>query len=153
MTRRSWAWRLAAVAAAGALALGLVACGDDDDTSSDGGGAADEGTDGGELPGEGMRIGLVYDIGGRGDQSFNDSAFAGLSQAEEELGVEIQDLEPAAGGENREELLRTLADEGYDMVVGVGFAWCQTRFRLMPKPRFEAKPRRVAAPKEKEKAR
>ena len=35
MTRRSWAWRLAAVVAAGALALGLVACGDDDDSSSD----------------------------------------------------------------------------------------------------------------------
>jgi hypothetical protein len=39
--------------------------------------------------------------------------------------------------------------------VGVDFAWCQTRFRLMPKPRFEAKTntRRVSAPKEKEKVR
>ena len=37
--------------------------------------------------------------------------------------------------------------------VGVGWAWCQTRFRLMPKPRFEAKTRRIAAPKEKEKTR
>ena len=41
--------------------------------------------------------------------------------------------------------------------VGVGFAWCQTRFRLMPKPRFEAKTkaktRRVSAPKEKERVR
>jgi hypothetical protein len=34
--------------------------------------------------------------------------------------------------------------------VGVDFAWCQTRFRLMPKPRFEARKRRVSAPKEKE---
>ena len=37
--------------------------------------------------------------------------------------------------------------------VGVGWAWCQTRFRLMPKPKFEAKTRRVSAPKEKEKVR
>ncbi len=37
--------------------------------------------------------------------------------------------------------------------VGVGFAWCQTRFRLYPKPRAEAKTRRAAAPKEKEKVR
>jgi hypothetical protein len=37
--------------------------------------------------------------------------------------------------------------------VGVGWAWCQSRFRLMPKPRFEAKPQRVSAPKEKEKVR
>lgn len=32
--------------------------------------------------------------------------------------------------------------------VGVGFVWRQTRFHLMPKPRFEAKTRRVSAPKE-----
>ena len=34
--------------------------------------------------------------------------------------------------------------------VGVDFAWCQTRFRLLPKPKFEAKTRRVSVPKEKE---
>ncbi|NWG54934.1 MAG: hypothetical protein HXY28_14580 [Hydrogenophilaceae bacterium] len=34
--------------------------------------------------------------------------------------------------------------------VGIGFAWCQTRFRLLPKPKFEAKPRRVSVPKVKE---
>lgn len=37
--------------------------------------------------------------------------------------------------------------------VGVGFAWCQTRFRLMPRPRFEAKLHRISAAKEKVKAR
>lgn len=37
--------------------------------------------------------------------------------------------------------------------VGVGFAWCQTRFRLMPKPRFEAEPRKKEEPKETEKER
>jgi hypothetical protein len=35
--------------------------------------------------------------------------------------------------------------------VGVDFAWCQSRFRLLPKPKFEAKPRRASVPKEKEK--
>ena len=35
--------------------------------------------------------------------------------------------------------------------VGVGFAWCQTRFRLLPKPKAKAKRRDVAAPKETEK--
>src|SRR5215469_11717010 len=34
--------------------------------------------------------------------------------------------------------------------VGVDFAWCQSRFRLLPKPKAESKPRRVSAPKEKE---
>ena len=37
--------------------------------------------------------------------------------------------------------------------VGIGWAWCQTRFRLMPKPKFEAKTRSVSAPKEKQKVR
>ncbi len=32
--------------------------------------------------------------------------------------------------------------------VGVGFAWCQTRFRLLPKPRTKSETRRVSAPKE-----
>ena len=52
MTRRSWAWRLAAVAAAGALALGLVACGGDDDDS----GAASD-TSGG---GSGTTLDVAY---------------------------------------------------------------------------------------------
>lgn len=34
--------------------------------------------------------------------------------------------------------------------VGIDFAWCQSRFRLLPKPKAETKPRRVSAPKEKE---
>jgi hypothetical protein len=37
--------------------------------------------------------------------------------------------------------------------VGVDFAWCQTRFRLLPRRRAEAKKRRVSVPKEKEKVR
>jgi basic membrane protein A and related proteins len=91
------------------FALVAAACGDDDDDAVG--------------DGEGIRVGMVYDIGGRGDQSFNDAAFAGLSRAESELGVEVNDLEPAAGGENRAELLRTLAEEGYDLIIGVGFAF------------------------------
>ena len=34
--------------------------------------------------------------------------------------------------------------------VGVEFAWCQSRFRLLPKPKAETKTRRVSAPKEEE---
>lgn len=34
--------------------------------------------------------------------------------------------------------------------VGIDFAWCQSRFRLLPKPKMEQKPRKVSAPKEKE---
>ena len=37
--------------------------------------------------------------------------------------------------------------------VGVEFAWCQSRFRVLPKPRIASKTRGVSAPKETEKVR
>jgi basic membrane protein A len=95
-----------------ALALVATACGDDEE----GGGSGDSSEKGG-----GKKVGLVFDVGGRGDKSFNDSAYEGLSRAEKELGVEIKDLEPDEGGENREQLLRDMADEGYELIIGVGF--------------------------------
>ena len=70
-----------------------------------------------------LRVGLVFDVGGRGDKSFNDGAYAGLEAAKQELGdrLEIKVLEPAGGGDNREQLLRLLAQEKSDLVFGVGF--------------------------------
>jgi basic membrane protein A len=66
------------------------------------------------------RIGLVFDVGGRGDKSFNDAAFEGVSRAERELGVEASYLEPAST-EDREAALRLFAARGFDLVIGVGF--------------------------------
>jgi basic membrane protein A and related proteins len=73
-----------------------------------------------------IRVGLVYDIGGRGDLSFNDSAAAGLDQAIADFGVDSQELEPDEGGENREELLRLLSEQGFDLVFGVGFLFADS---------------------------
>ncbi len=66
------------------------------------------------------RIGLVFDVGGRGDKSFNDAAYEGLLRAERELGVEVRFLEPA-GTEDREAALRLFAAQRLDLVIGVGF--------------------------------
>lgn len=66
------------------------------------------------------RVGLVFDIGGRGDKGFNDAAFEGISRAERELGVDVAFIEPA-GSEDREAGLRLFAAQGYDLVIGVGF--------------------------------
>lgn len=65
------------------------------------------------------RVGLVFDVGGRGDKSFNDSAFLGLERAAKELGVEVGFLEPVSG-EDREAALRLFAARGMDLVIGVG---------------------------------
>ena len=90
----------------------------------------------GSAEGPEYKIGIVFDIGGKGDQSFNDSAYAGLVHiAEEYRGyikddpdnvdhgrkIELKYLEPKPGGQDRELLLRVLAEDGYDLVIGVGF--------------------------------
>ncbi|MDX1620143.1 MAG: BMP family ABC transporter substrate-binding protein [Nitriliruptorales bacterium] len=82
--------------------------------------------------GEGTRVGLVFDIGGRGDQSFNDAAYAGLEQAQTELGVETKFLEPEGGGENREELLRLLAEDGFPLIFAVGFLFSDSVAAVAP---------------------
>ncbi len=70
--------------------------------------------------GAGIRVGLVFDIGGKNDKSFNESAWHGLSRARDELGVDVQYIEPTEGSD-RESALRTLAARGVDLVIGVGF--------------------------------
>jgi basic membrane protein A and related proteins len=65
-------------------------------------------------------VGVVFDLGGRGDKSFNDGAYLGAERAEKDLGVQVRFIEPGEGSD-RESGLRLLAAEGMDLVVGVGF--------------------------------
>lgn len=67
-----------------------------------------------------VSVGLVYDIGGRGDQSFNDSAAAGIERAAAELGIAFTEASPEPDGSNRGELLQLAANE-HDVVIAVGF--------------------------------
>ena len=70
----------------------------------------------------GPRVGIVYDAEGKGDKSFNDSAYEGIKKAQEELGAVVIE-ETTDGTElNREELLRSLAAEN-DLVIAVGFSF------------------------------
>ncbi|HEY4223876.1 MAG TPA: BMP family ABC transporter substrate-binding protein [Myxococcota bacterium] len=67
-----------------------------------------------------LHVGLVFDIGGRGDNSFNDSADRGLTRAKKELGADVEVLEPGDGSD-RESALRQLASKKPDIVFGIGF--------------------------------
>ncbi len=73
-----------------------------------------------------LKIGLAFDIGGRGDRSFNDSAVAGLDKAKAEYGItDVKELtasanEPDADAATR---LRQLADGGYNPIIAVGFKY------------------------------
>jgi basic membrane protein A len=70
--------------------------------------------------GEGLDVGVVFDVGGRGDKSFNDGAYVGAERAMNELGARVRYIEPGEGTD-REAGLRLLAAEGLDLVIGVGF--------------------------------
>ena len=111
------AMKVAAVVSVAALTL--AACGDSgsDSEPSGSGSATAKKSD--------IKVGMAYDVGGRGDQSFNDAAAAGLDKAKAELGVETKEA-AAVNGENeaaREERLQQLVDAGYTHVVAVGFAY------------------------------
>lgn len=66
-----------------------------------------------------LQVGLVFDVGGIGDKSFNDSAYKGLLRARDELMVHVDYLEPAEGTD-REAALRQMAAGPYEVVFGVG---------------------------------
>lgn len=68
----------------------------------------------------GLDIGIVFDVGGRGDKSFNDGAYRGGERAEHDLGARMHFIEPGEGSD-REAGLRLLAAEHMNLVVGVGF--------------------------------
>src|SRR5690348_3700543 len=66
------------------------------------------------------QVGIVFDVGGRGDKSFNDGAYLGAERAVRQLGAHVRFIEPGEGSD-REAGLRLLAAEGMDIVIGVGF--------------------------------
>ncbi|MEJ8636962.1 MULTISPECIES: BMP family lipoprotein [Streptomyces] len=101
----------AASIATAALAFTATACGESSTESS--------GSDGT------LKIGMAYDVGGRGDNSFNDSAARGLDKAKAEFKAETKEL-TAKNGEtpaDRESRLASLAEGGYNPVIAVGFAY------------------------------
>ena len=88
--------------------------------------------------GKGLRIGIVFDIGGKNDKSFNEAAYRGLERARTELGVQTEYIEPTEGAD-RESALRSLAARHFDLVIGVGFIFGPDLERLaaqFPNVRF-----------------
>jgi basic membrane protein A and related proteins len=106
---------LSAVSLISVLGLVAAACGDDD-SSSDTTAAPTTAAP------TGPAVGLLFDITGRGDKSFNDAAAAGLDQAAAELGIRPSESTPTGDGD-RAERLKGLVDAGNGLIVGVGFLW------------------------------
>ena len=93
-----------------------------DTTAPADGGTETTAAGGGGGGGEGMTVGLLFDITGRGDKSFNDSAAEGLDQAVEDFGIVASESTPT-GDSDRADRLNLLVSEGNGLVIGVGFLW------------------------------
>jgi basic membrane protein A and related proteins len=109
-------FRLLVLALVAALALGAAACGSDDDDGDDGGG----GGGGGGTAAESIKAGVVTDIGGLNDRSFNFLANKGLEDAKSKLGIEGRVLISNKAGDYVPNLT-TLAQQKYDLSIAVGF--------------------------------
>ncbi|MEU6574945.1 BMP family ABC transporter substrate-binding protein [Streptomyces sp. NPDC046805] len=97
--------------ATAALAVTVSACGTSS-TSAAGGGKS-------------KGVGLAYDVGGKGDQSFNDAAYAGFQKAEKDFKIGGNDVEPQDGetDADKTQRLETLAKAGYNPIIGVGYSY------------------------------
>ena len=109
--------KVVGVLLAGALALS--ACGGSSSGGSSAGGSSSPSKK------SDLKVGMAYDIGGRGDQSFNDAAAAGLDKAKKDFGISATESEATAGEPDsaKEERLRTLAQSGFNPVIAIGFAY------------------------------
>ncbi|MEV0796769.1 BMP family ABC transporter substrate-binding protein [Kribbella sp. NPDC050281] len=114
--------KLAAVAIT--VALILAGCAKKNEDAAASGGSDELCAD---KSGAGPKIGLAYDIGGRGDHSFNDLAAAGVKKSLDELDATCEESEAAAQEPDsaKEERLRTLAEAGFNPIVAVGFVYTE----------------------------
>ena len=68
-----------------------------------------------------LHVGIVFDIGGKDDRSFNAAAWQGVQRAAKDLPIVLRDIEP--GTPNAiEPAMRAFAERNFDLIIGVGFA-------------------------------
>src|SRR6476646_6485265 len=68
-----------------------------------------------------IKVGIVFDIGGKDDRSFNAAAWEGVQRAAKDLPIILRDIEP--GTPNAiEPAMRAFAERHFDLIIGVGFA-------------------------------
>jgi basic membrane protein A len=109
-----------------ALALVLAGC-----RSSGGGGGDQGGGGGGQGGGSKKQPALVLDVGGLGDQGFNDSAYEGMRAAEKRLGLKGRYLESSAPTDYRNNLTQ-LSDNGNSPIFAVGFLMTEDLAKIAP---------------------
>jgi basic membrane protein A len=89
-----------------ALALGGASCRQESRAADD--------------PGK-VHVGIVFDIGGKDDRSFNAAAWEGVKRAAKDFPIVLRDVEPG-NPTSIEPAMRAFAERHYDLIIGVGFA-------------------------------
>ncbi len=115
-----------------AEADGEEASDEDSEDMSDEDMSDEDSEDGGEAmaDGSGTVVGLTFDLLGRGDQSFNDSAAAGIDQAKADFGITANEVTPTDASAQSSDL--RLQAENSSLVIGVGFAFAEAAAEVAP---------------------
>ncbi|HUV92726.1 MAG TPA: BMP family ABC transporter substrate-binding protein, partial [Anaerolineales bacterium] len=85
-----------------------------------------------EEAGDKPKVALIIAQGGLGDRSYNDLAYSGLQKAAEDFGVEIKAIESADPVGEAEQLLRTAAESGFDLVITLEYSHFDPLARVAP---------------------
>jgi basic membrane protein A len=112
--------KVLAAAGVAIVAMSVAACGNSNDSGSSSGNGNGTGS-----TKKNVKVGLAFDIGGRGDKSFNDSAAAGLDKVKSDLNIETKELAAVAGESENDKYarLKLLCDGGFDPIIAVGFVY------------------------------
>jgi len=116
MTRR--VTRSLALALLAVVAVLAAGCGGSDKST---GGTTESTPSTTTTPTAKIKVGLVADAGQLNDNGFNELAYKGLKRAERELGIEGRVVEATSAADYVPNMT-TLARQGYDLIIGVGFA-------------------------------
>ena len=71
-----------------------------------------------------IHVGIVFDLGGKDDRSFNAAAWQGVSRAAKDFPIILRDVEPG-DPTSIEPAIRAFAERGYDLIIGIGFSQTQ----------------------------
>ena len=85
---------------------------------------------------EKVKIGIIYDVGGRGDKAINDAAAAGIDSAKAKLGLsdfDVRELVTTGIDFDRENRIEFLVNAKYDLVIGIGPSFNQAMIYMSEK--------------------
>src|SRR4051794_14961651 len=121
-----------------AASMALAACGSSgggSDKSTGGGGGGSTPAGASTPTKKSLKVVLAYDVGGRGDKSFNDLAAAGLEKAKQDLSISAKELSAVQGesDQQKQDRLELLAKAGYNPIIAVGFVYATALGKVAPK--------------------